>query len=91
MRFQSGSASSPQLKSGEPIPDAFFVLQDLVTEALQLLQAAGLVMQRSYKVNQDRTYSQWLSGLVTTRRGRAPCVPCSQCPFRTARADTHSP
>jgi hypothetical protein len=22
-------------------------------------------------VNQDRTYSQWLSGLVTTRRGRA--------------------
>jgi hypothetical protein len=28
-------------------------------------------MQRSYKVNQDHAYSQWLSGLVTTRRGRA--------------------
>ena len=38
---------------GEPIPDAFFVLQDLVTEALQLLQTAGLVMKRSYKVRQD--------------------------------------
>jgi hypothetical protein len=57
--------------AGEPIPDAFFALQDLVTEALQLLQAAGLVMQRSYKVNQDHACSQWLSGLVTTRRGRA--------------------
>ena len=57
--------------AAEPIPDAFFALQDLVTEALQLLQTAGLVMQRSYKVNQDHAYSQWLSGLVTTRRGRA--------------------
>jgi len=57
--------------AGEPIPDAFFVLQDLVTEALQLLQTAGLVMQRSYKVNQGHTYSQWLNGLVPTRRGRA--------------------
>jgi hypothetical protein len=57
--------------AGEPIPDAFFALQDLVTEAMQLLQTAGLIMPRSYKVNQDHTYSQWLSGLVTTRRGRA--------------------
>jgi hypothetical protein len=52
--------------AAEPIPDAFFALQDLVTEALQLLQTAGLVMQRSYKVNQDHAYSQWLRGLVTT-------------------------
>ena len=56
---------------GEPIPDAFFSLQDLVTEALQLLQTAGLVMQRSYKVGQDHANSQWLDGLVTTRRGRS--------------------
>ena len=55
----------------EPIPDAFFSLQDLVTEALQLLQTAGLVMQRSYKVGQDHAHSQWLDGLVTTRRGRS--------------------
>ena len=57
--------------AGEPIPDAFFVLQDLVTEALQLLETAGLVMQRSYKVNQGHMYGQWLNGFVTTRRGRA--------------------
>jgi hypothetical protein len=56
---------------GEPIPDAFFCLQDLVTEALQLLRTAGLVMQRSYKVGQDHANSQWLDGLVTTRRGRS--------------------
>lgn len=56
---------------GEPIPDAFFSLQDLVTEALQLLQTAGLVMQRSYEVAQDRGRGQWLDGLVTTRRGRS--------------------
>ncbi len=58
-------------RAGEPIPDAFFTLQDVITEALQLLQNAGLLMERSYKVNQDHTYSQWLTGLVTTRRGRA--------------------
>ena len=57
--------------AGEPIPDAFFVLQDLVTEALQLLQTAGLVMQRSYMVGQDHAHGQWLDGLVTTRRGRS--------------------
>ncbi len=57
-------------RAGEAIPDAFFSLQDIVTEALQLLQTAGL-MERSYKVNQDHTYSQWLTGHVTTRRGRA--------------------
>lgn len=56
---------------GEAIPDAFFSLQDLVTEALQLLRNAGLVMQRSYKVAQDSAHGQWLDGLVTTRRGRA--------------------
>lgn len=56
---------------GEPIPDAFFSLQDLVSEAVQLLRTAGLVMERSYKVGQDHSYSQWLSGLVTTRRGRS--------------------
>jgi hypothetical protein len=56
---------------GEPIPDAFFSLQDLVTEALQLLRTAGLVMQRSYRVGQDHANSQWLEGLVTTRRGRS--------------------
>jgi len=55
----------------DPIPDAFFCLQDLVTEAVQLLRTAGLVMERSYKVGQGGAYSQWLSGLVTTRRGRA--------------------
>lgn len=59
---------------GEPIPDAFFSLQDLVTEALQLLRTAGLVMQRSYKVGQDQGHSQWLDGLVTTRRGRTALV-----------------
>src|SRR5947209_18476297 len=36
--------------AGETIPDGFFSLQDLVTEALQLLRVAGLVMDRSYKV-----------------------------------------
>ena len=56
---------------GEPIPDPFFSLQDIVTEALQLLQTAGLVMQRSYKVGQDQAHSQWLDGLITTRRGRS--------------------
>jgi hypothetical protein len=56
--------------AGEPIPDAFFSLQDLVTEAVQLLRNAGLVMDRRYKVRQDHAYSQWLDGLVTTRRGR---------------------
>jgi hypothetical protein len=55
----------------EPIPDAFFSLQDLVTEALQLLRTSGLVMERSYKVAQDSSYGQWLTGLVTTRRGRS--------------------
>jgi len=57
--------------AGEPIPDAFFSLQDVVTEAVQLLRTAGLVMERRYKVGQDHAYSQWLDGLVTTRRGRA--------------------
>jgi hypothetical protein len=55
----------------DPIPDAYFCLQDLVTEAVQLLQNAGLLMERNYKVGQDHAYSQWLSGLVTTRRGRS--------------------
>ena len=55
----------------DPIPDAFFCLQDVVTEAVQLLRNAGLVMERSYKVGQGGTYSQWLDGLVTTRRGRS--------------------
>ncbi len=58
-------------RAGEPIPDAFFALQDVVTEALQLLRNAGLLMERSYKAGQNHTYSQWLTGLVTTRRGRA--------------------
>jgi hypothetical protein len=57
-------------KAGEPIPDAFFCLQDLVAEALQLLKNAGLVMERSYKVRQG-SYGQWLTGIVTTRRGRS--------------------
>lgn len=57
--------------AGEAIPDAFFSLQDVVTEATQLLQTAGLVMKRSYRVNQDHMTSQWLDGLVTTRRGRS--------------------
>src|SRR5690349_12288098 len=52
------------------LPPEQFAAQ-LVTEALPLLQNAGLVMQRSYKVNQDHAYSQWLHGVVTTRRGRA--------------------
>ena len=52
---------------GDPIPDAFFTLQDIITEAVQLLQNAGLLMERSYRVTQN----QWLTGLVTTRRGRA--------------------
>jgi hypothetical protein len=57
--------------AGEPIPDAFFSLQDVVTEAMQLLRTAGLVMQRSYLVGQGHGNSQWLDGLVTTRRGRS--------------------
>ena len=57
--------------AGEPIPDAFFSLQDLVTEAVQLLRIAGLVMDRRYKAGQGHAYSQWLDGLVTTRRGRS--------------------
>lgn len=57
--------------AGDAIPDGFFTLQDLVTEAMQLLTTAGLVMQRSYKVRQGHAYSQWLDGLVTTRRGRS--------------------
>jgi hypothetical protein len=31
--------------AGEPIPDAFFSLRDLVTEAQQLLQTADLLMK----------------------------------------------
>jgi hypothetical protein len=31
-------------KARDPIPDAFFCLQDLVAEAVQLLRNAGLVM-----------------------------------------------
>ncbi len=58
-------------RAGEPIPDAFFTLQDVVTEALQLLRTAGLLMERSYKVNQDHRRSQRLTGPVTTRSGRA--------------------
>lgn len=55
----------------EPIPDGYFALQDIVAEALQLLRNTGLIMERSYKVGQDHAYSQWLTGLVTTRRGRS--------------------
>lgn len=55
----------------EPIPDGYFALQDIVAEALELLRTAGLLMERSYKVGQDHAYSQWLTGLVTTRRGRS--------------------
>jgi hypothetical protein len=57
-------------KASEAIPDAFVCLQDLVSEAVQLLKNAGLVMERSYKVGHG-SYSQWLTGLVTTRRGRS--------------------
>lgn len=57
--------------AGELIPDAFFSLQDLVAEAMQLLGTAGLVMQRSYQVEQGHMGGQWLDGLVTTRRGRS--------------------
>jgi hypothetical protein len=56
---------------GEPIPDGFFSLQDVVTEAVQLLQTAGLVMDRSYMVGQRHGGGQWLEGLVATRRGRS--------------------
>ena len=56
---------------GEPIPDGFFSLQDLMTEATQLLQNAGLVMGRSYRVAQGHGGGQWLEGLVTTRLGRS--------------------
>jgi hypothetical protein len=42
-----------------------------VTEAVQLLQTAGLLMPRSYMVGQDTAHGQWLDGLVTTRRGRS--------------------
>jgi hypothetical protein len=41
---------------GQQTPDAFILLIELVIEALQLLQNAGLVMERR--------------GLTTTRRGR---------------------
>ncbi len=58
-------------KMHEPIPDGCFALQDAVAEALQLLRNAGLIMERSYKVGQDHAYSQWLTGFVTTRRGRS--------------------
>lgn len=40
--------------AGEPIPDGFFSLKDLVTEAVQLPRNAGLVMDRSYKVGHTR-------------------------------------
>lgn len=55
----------------EAIPDGYFAVQDVVAEALQLLQNAGLIMERSYKVEQEHAYSQWLTGFVTTRRGRS--------------------
>ncbi len=58
-------------KMHEPIPDGYFALQDVVAEALQLLRNAGLIMERSYKVGQDHAYSQWLTGFLTTRRGRS--------------------
>jgi hypothetical protein len=41
---------------GQQTPDAFIFLEELVIEAVQLLQNAGLVMERR--------------GLATTRRGR---------------------
>jgi hypothetical protein len=74
--------------AGEAIPDGFFALQDLVTEAMQLLRTAGLVMQRSYKVRQDHMDSQWLDGLVTTRRGRAALTDDS---VRQILAQVYSP
>lgn len=55
---------------GEPVPDAFYALEDLVAEAVQLLQNAGLVMERSYRVRQGRVEVE-VGGLVTTRRGRS--------------------
>ena len=41
---------------GRQTPDAFIFLEEMVIEAVQLLQTAGLVMERR--------------GLATTRRGR---------------------
>jgi hypothetical protein len=46
------------------------VQHDGAGPTVQLLQNAGLVMERSYKVGRS-SYAQWLNGLVTTRRGRS--------------------
>jgi hypothetical protein len=56
------------LGPGELIPDAYYALQDLVAEAMQLLQNAGLVMERSYRVHQGHEELE-MTGMVTTRRG----------------------
>jgi hypothetical protein len=55
----------------DSFPDAVVCLQDLIMEAVQLLLTAGLVMERRYGVEEEGMRRQWVSGLVTTRRGRA--------------------
>jgi len=57
-------------RANEPIPDAYHILRNLVTEAAQLLQNAGLVMHGLYKPEPANSGNEWRNGLVPTRRGR---------------------
>ena len=58
-------------RMNEPIPDAYYALLNLVSEAVQLLQNAGLVMSGVYKSEQVDGGNRWRGGLILTRRGRA--------------------
>ena len=58
-------------RANEPIPDAYYALLNVVTEAVQLLETAGLVMHGTYKPAAPTSGNRWRKGLVPTRRGRA--------------------
>ncbi len=51
----------------KPIPDSYWIVMDMVQEAINVLQRAGIIMERSYTLPDRQT----ISGYVTTRLGRA--------------------
>jgi hypothetical protein len=58
-------------RASEPIPDGYQVLENVVIEAVQMLQNAGLLMDGLYKPDTTGSRNLWRSGLVPTRRGLA--------------------
>jgi hypothetical protein len=58
-------------RASEPIPDAYQALENVVIEAVQLLQNAGLVMHGLYKPDTTGSRNLWRNGLVPTRRALA--------------------